>query len=152
MKTIRYNTFETNSSSSHSLTYDGKGTFQEWDGVTRQLVLGYGQYDWESMDYTEPLTKADYLAVYSFYEKSDWGRPIDGKQIQTWIKEILNESYGIPLDEISFTSQPGMKRYESFIDHQSLYQDELVGSKEHMRNFITRSDGRIYQWQDIDDY
>ena len=63
MKTIRHNVFETNSSSTHSISINADT--QLFDSITHDgtIVLGHGEYGWEFDTYYSALSKADYCAL-----------------------------------------------------------------------------------------
>ena len=65
MKTIRKSVFETNSSSTHSISIDDSGA--NYTSITPDrdgnIVLKGGQFGWEIGDFNDPLTKANYCAV-----------------------------------------------------------------------------------------
>lgn len=72
MKQIRQNTFETNSSSSHSITISNKGHFDAnalpvvdyYKGTKDCVVLTGGEFGWGYEYYDDALTKANYLATF----------------------------------------------------------------------------------------
>ena len=66
MLSVRRNTFETNSSSSHSLTLieDGYYTYDiegEADYDNNTLVISLGEYGWEWVTYDTPIDRLRYL-------------------------------------------------------------------------------------------
>ena len=67
MKTIRRSVFETNSSSTHSITIADsgglKGTLPCNGGV---IEVGGGEFGWEHEEYTDALTKLQYLVTRIF--------------------------------------------------------------------------------------
>ena len=72
MKQIRQNTFETNSSSSHSITISNKGHFdanalpivEYYKGAKNCVVLTGGEFGWGYEEFDDALTKANYLATF----------------------------------------------------------------------------------------
>lgn len=72
MKQIRQDTFETNSSSSHSITISNKGHFDAnalpvvdyYKGTKDCVVLTGGEFGWGYEYYDDALTKANYLATF----------------------------------------------------------------------------------------
>lgn len=63
MKVIRKSIFETNSSSSHSLSLGTLVGMPDGDQNGCQITLGDGEYGWEWGDYDSWLDKADYITV-----------------------------------------------------------------------------------------
>ena len=72
MKQIRQDTFETNSSSSHSITISNKGHFdanalpivEYYKGAKNCVVLTGGEFGWGYEEFDDALTKANYLATF----------------------------------------------------------------------------------------
>ena len=63
MKTIRFNTFETNSSSCHSITFSSKGSGFENRSRAKNLIiitLRSNDFGWEEREYYDPQSKFEY--------------------------------------------------------------------------------------------
>jgi hypothetical protein len=72
MNTIRLNCFETNSSSSHSITLGStrnprlqnvKVKYSSITPIDGAIELGYGEYGWGYEKYSDAQSKADYCAI-----------------------------------------------------------------------------------------
>ena len=124
---IRKALFETNSSSTHSITIQDKGDFTsiKHDGL---ITLSGGEFGWEWERYTDPLTKANYCAVYA----KQYGKPEDTEML----KEVMEQQTGAAI-EISAQNEEYEKPHYSYIDHQS---DNVAAkafeSTESLRSFI----------------
>ena len=130
MKTtkIRKGVFETNSSSSHSIsiaTADKQFVLDtsfmpEEDGVLR---LYGGEFGWEWNKINDSNTKANYCAVCA----------IDDDYKSDMLIEVLQEQTGAKDVEFAFNKEG----YGNYIDHQSYDVPlEAFKSKETLRNFI----------------
>lgn len=73
MRTIRNNTFETNSSSTHSITVPRKIVADNLPITAISIVVGIGEFGWEYETYNTPQDILSYLftAICSNY-KQDW--------------------------------------------------------------------------------
>lgn len=136
MKTqIRQNTFETNSSSSHSITINNKGDHHTFDiPVTDYffdeknnsahkncIILHGGEYGWSEDTFNEAMEKANYVAQ----EIED----TNNHQLKTWFEEVLKEATGA--EEIVYNLNDG------YIDHQSVGTvNDSISSKEDLKDFI----------------
>lgn len=136
MKTkTRHSVFETNSSSTHSISIS-----ENIDGLldtivldcNGNVVLSGGEFGWEIRTYNDALTKANYLLVYAMTCASS--KPeyedvlIKVIKDQTGCKEVV---YDVQLynDELDF----------GYIDHQSTEDgqlDYLFEDENLMRQFI----------------
>ena len=118
MKQIRHNTFETNSSSSHSITISNKGHFDSnalqvvkyYNGTHNCVVLTGEHFGWEVDEYTDAQTKANYLATFvdtvELY-KQDMSKL--KKQLIDCIKEVTG------CESVVFDTDGA----DAYIDHQS---------------------------------
>ena len=75
MKNIRSNVFETNSSSSHSITISNSNIvldtiLPDKDGI---IYLNGGEFGWEYDRHYSALTKANYCAIACHYHDNDDG-------------------------------------------------------------------------------
>ena len=71
MTTIRSSIFETNSSSTHSITVASANSYPIND-LTDTIYLGVGEYGWGYDEFTDTLTKADYLGVEAKINPAKW--------------------------------------------------------------------------------
>lgn len=135
MKSIRKNIFETNSSSTHSISFcndmSNYSTNLFVEGYDDCVHVNLGQFGWQVEDYGNTYDKLSYLLTFicqvngliswcdnysdeeiekildDVYELSDF------KEIESCIMSNINCS-GIRIDSI-----------EGYIDHQSIYGDTL---------------------------
>ncbi len=137
MKVTRRNVFETNSSSTHSITIVndednliGK-LFPSEDGIYR---IWPGEFGWEVETYNSAVIKASYALT--------WTKQIDKPEyFLEMLRSVIAEQVKA---EVEFVSSPNeYNEFEwGFIDHQSCkegYRDvcrEAFDSKESLRNFI----------------
>lgn len=128
---IRQNVFETNSSSTHSISISA-----DTDSLLDTLIpdkngdvlLNGGEFGWQEKIYNDVQSKASYLAIYA----TDWA--YDKKESFTQIlKDVIKEQTGCKNVIFNFTD------YDSFIDHQSVETNNyhyLFDNKELLRQFI----------------
>lgn len=136
MKTqIRRNTFETNSSSSHSITINNKGGLHSYDiPITEYffdeknnsehkncIILHGGEYGWGEDTFSSAMEKANYVAQEIEHT--------DNEELKAWFEEVLKEETGA--EEIVYNLGDG------YIDHQSVGTVyDSISSKEELKNFI----------------
>lgn len=118
-KNIRQGVFETNSSSSHSLSIakDSDGILDtilpDEDGI---IVLNGGEFGWEWEAYNDPLTKANYCAV-------------DQPDQIAMLTAVICQHTGAKSIQIDISN--------SYIDHQSQgTASEAFVSMETLKRFI----------------
>jgi hypothetical protein len=99
MLKIRRSIFETNSSSSHSLSLGGNA-IKEVSEEKISIVLGDGEYGWGFCKLKNWMDKADYLGIEAYYD--------EGK------KEILESALKMAYPNITTAYS-----CEGYIDHQS---------------------------------
>lgn len=121
MKTTRHSTFETNSSSTHSIVISNDtevylGIAPDYDG---NIELTGGEFGWEWRRYTDPLTKANYCAVACG----------ENEEMQQMLISVIMEHTG--------AKQVIMKLNGSGIDHQSAgTANPAFQSPENLKDFI----------------
>ena len=125
MKKVRKGIFETNSSSSHSLSI---GVLLEGDADVDEsnddkIVLGNGKFGWEWEDYDSWLDKADYLALlmgnYNFGD----------------INNLLNAIHRKYPNATIIISNNG------YIDHGSDYWEEWMNNEDDIFTFLFGNGG-----------
>ncbi len=130
MKNIRHSVFETNSSSSHSISIS-----EECDGVldtiepddVGDVVLTGGEFGWAWERFNDAMTKANYCAVYA----KEYG----GSDLEM-LKEVIREHTGAKAVVIAVDTDWHGHNY-SYIDHESAcVPAEAFSSKETLKNFI----------------
>jgi hypothetical protein len=132
MKTIRHNVFETNSSSTHSISIS-----KDCDGVLETLpvnddgivILNGGEFGWEEDSFSDPQTKASYVFIDS----------MSSPQRIKMLKEVIMEHTGakdvvMPVENIQ----------DSYIDHQSIGTTEKIQTKSDMKMFIFNPKSILY--------
>lgn len=145
MKNIRNGVFETNSSSTHSVSISSGCAVYDTlvpddDG---NIVLTGGQFGWEWETYTDPQTKANYAAVYcSETTESTFERA--AKYMEMLIK-VIKEHTGAKNVVFNLTTDWEEARKlgveTSYIDHQSaIYEggdcDFAFKDEETLKNFL----------------
>lgn len=129
-KQIRQGVFETNSSSTHSVSIPEQinEVFTKNTLITdknNNIVLNGGQFGWEIEDYTDALTKANYLAVAAWDENH-----------LNLLKEVIKETTSCN-EVIVNVNRDWNSDDTSYIDHQSSGTvDFLFKSKEMLKDFI----------------
>lgn len=140
MKTqIRHACFETNSSSSHSLTVSNAGRYSpnkmpiikeyytaDTDQVVypNAIVLTGGEYGWGYDCFTQPWEKANYLATHLIHYS-------DNPEERKMFEEVLIEETGAENVIFDFSEEDG------YIDHQSIGDAKAVfTSKEELKTFL----------------
>ena len=108
MKNLRSSVFETNSSSTHSISIAPNvngiySTIEPKDGV---IVLTGGDFGWTPEDFYDSLTKANYCAIFSESDQNYRNMLIEVIKEHTGAKDVLFQ----------------FEEY-SYIDHQSGYDE-----------------------------
>jgi len=113
MKNIRQNVFETNSSSTHSISISNKtpGVYDTLelsdDGV---LVLNGGEFGWDWKRFHDALTKANYAAVHA-YSNDD---------LKEMLRKVLREHTGAKAVVFNFSDNFNDDKPWGYIDHDSV--------------------------------
>lgn len=123
MINIRRQVFETNSSSSHSISIAG-GTSGLLDTIVPEngiVYLNGGSWGWEWEKYNDALTKANYAAAFAFDNQSMTDMLIDVIKEHTGAKEVFINinSGGSPIDHQSTRFENG-KALQAFDTHYKL--------------------------------
>lgn len=134
MKTIRKNIFETNSSSSHSLSLESNvklddNLVADPDGVVR---IEEGEFGWEWRKYNDAHTKASYCLTLCRY--NDLYLDMLRDVIEDYTKH-----------QVEFITDCG------YIDHQSSDNDEMFSSRETLKDFIFSTENYLFTGNDNDD-
>lgn len=108
MKQIRSSVFETNSSSSHSISiYSGNSpVLSTITPCSGKIVLEGGRFGWEYDHFNDPLTKANYCALDCILSE-------DNENLQMLI-DVVKEHTGALEVVINIDLN------DSYIDHQSI--------------------------------
>lgn len=122
---IRKGIFETNSSSTHSISVVQEEHYElpkNLPPIGEPIVLEGDQYGWENSEYYDWLSKANYLATYAY----NYGRQQDVDLLKFVIKEFTNR-------EVILEVNPR----DTWIDHQSSdIPVKLFKDAEQMKAFI----------------
>ncbi len=137
-KQIRSSVFETNSSSSHSISIVTGGAYTNYDTIVPDddgtIGLEGGQWGWEYENYYDVFTKANYAAVFAAGDKS-------GK-LTAMLVDVLKEHTGAKEIVMLFSTEYDANSDDySCIDHQSGFDEggacgEAFLSKESLKDFI----------------
>lgn len=120
MITSRKSVFETNSSSTHSISISS--STDVFSSITPDengnIVLTGGEFGWENESYNDPLTKANYCALDYKNNKSKLGM----------LKKVILEHTG---------AKAVILNLDGYIDHQSAgTSEEAFESEEILKRFI----------------
>lgn len=129
---IRHGVFETNSSSSHSISISLDSDCLMYTMIPDEdgnIVLGGGDFGWEIESYNDAWTKANYCAVDN--------RNNDDKL--EMLKEVVKEQTGAKDVLITFDDT------DYGIDHNSIQTSyDAFASKEILRQFIFNKNSILY--------
>ena len=129
MKTVRHNTFETNSSSSHSLTIGGKVVRPSKLKDTNTYTIYGGEYGWGYETYSDPASKISYTAVEALSTNNE--------TLKDWLEEIIKEMYKVDEVVYDFSTEYGNGKDHAYIDHQSYGTvADSVSSKSELEQFL----------------
>ncbi len=135
-KTIRQSCFETNSSSTHSISI-GEGKLNDTIGLNPDgtITLIGGKFGWGREEYNDAYTKANYLAVDAF----------GNEELMERLKRIIMEYTGATEVIIDFTTEDWSAKNHSYIDHQSngTGNDVLRGTDDEIKQFLFCTDSEL---------
>lgn len=125
--TIRNNVFETNSSSTHSISIR---VGNQWDTIIPdeegKIYLNGGEFGWQWEKFNDALTKANYCAVDYISDDS---------KIEM-LKEVICEYTGAKEVIMNFTTDWNKSNW-SYVDHGgSGCSSDAFNSKEDLKNFL----------------
>lgn len=141
---IRKSVFETNSSSSHSISISAGDSDALMDTIkipeSGVLELGSGEYGWEWEKYNDAATKADYCAIYCR----------GSTERRLMLTEVLKKQTGA---QVIFTDDKhddgGERGYVGYIDHESAgAAHDAFNSPESLRNFIFNKSSWLFLGND----
>jgi len=137
---IRNKSFETNSSSTHSFTLDQNVTVYTSITPDRngEICLYGGHYGWEWSKYNDPLTKANYCAVYALNDSNK----------MEMLKGVIIEQTGCDSVNVLCSSEWESPNH-GYIDHQSDHKIEAVWeSKQSLKDFIFSKNSWLFTGND----
>lgn len=137
MKSIRKSVFETNSSSTHSISIDATGVCEPNLSVENGICQIYGgEFGWEVEDYRDARTKASYCLTYIMtIIRDEARRDCLGIMLTKVVKEVTGAR------DVMFC-ECGKRHWDDkpnygYIDHQSDYVcAEAFESEEALKQFI----------------
>lgn len=136
-KIIRNQAFESNSSSTHSLSISSaSGVYDSWTPDEEgKIYLTGGEFGWGYETYSDPQTKASYCAV------DNW----NNDERMDMLIRVLKEHTGAREVVLDFQcdSWDGEKNY-SYIDHQSVgTSGNAFDSEQTLKDFIFNRSSRL---------
>lgn len=151
MKNIRHNVFETNSSSTHSISISEKANgiydtiVPDDNGV---IVLNGGEFGWAWNKYNDSLTKLNYVAIYALFQISIGNAKEDIKNL---LIEVVKEHTGAKEIIFNFSTTDTEDNNYSYIDHQSTdAAKDAFYSKEYLKDFIFNPNSWLFTGNDND--
>lgn len=147
-KKIRQSVFETNSSSTHSISIaeaDPSVLMDVWTPDEEgNITLNGGEFGWDPCSYGDVDSKASYMAIYAL----DWSGENKEKHLQVLL-DVLKEQTGCKDAVFNFTSDFDSKdgKHWSYIDHQSVEghnYDYVFEDPELLRQFIFNPNSILY--------
>lgn len=148
-KEIRHGVFETNSSSSHSISIAKGNEEFLMDSIIPDeyghIHLRGGEFGWSWEKFNDALTKANYCAVHAS-DPANLKR--DAAHLKEMLVEVIKDQTGA--SEVVFElSTDWDSPNHSYIDHQSAgVAQEAFASKETLRNFIFNRNSRLFTGND----
>jgi hypothetical protein len=147
MKNIRHKVFETNSSSTHSISiYDAThGLYDtivpDSDGV---ITLTGGEFGWEWEKYNDALTKANYAAIFAAGDQ----------QMTDMVVEVIKDHTGAKEVNLAINTTSIGPNW-SYIDHQSARAEggdagKAFDTPKTLKNFIFHPESWLFTGNDND--
>lgn len=152
MKQIRNNVFETNSSSTHSITINGLKDNMVLPYEKDNIEISFGEYGWEQERYSSYQDKLSYvLTMIQYHLPYSYDSEEMGKNI---VNTILSSNYYKWLEEMvwdyckkTLSVEEGGSDWSpaGYIDHQSTdildewWSDDEGKFKDSMKDFIFNS-------------
>ena len=121
---IRRSTFETNSSSMHSLSIEGNTPDYSYVIDEKGIInTEFGEFGWEVMDYNDPMTKLSYILtmVAEIYEPATEDEFYENDDFKKIEEEVCagTGALGIRIVNPGFETENGYNFHKGYIDHQS---------------------------------
>lgn len=131
MKQIRNKVFETNSSSTHSISFSARDTLEdntmpidEYDGY---IHATFGEFGWEIESYYDQESKLSYLLTMAAHLNGFYFWCVNESEFEEDLKKFIEtEDFKTLSDEIaSYANCNGVwiDYGEGYVDHQSVYAD-----------------------------
>lgn len=145
MKIIRKNVFETNSSSTHSISIS---KFNDYI-LPKEINFTFGEFGWEFSKYTSSFDKASYLYTIIHYFNGHYtGVPNKYDEFMNKIKKYLDE------DGIKYTFQEFSGGYcKGYVDHGGddgalEFIEAVLKDKEHLLRYLFSDNSEIHTGND----
>lgn len=148
MKNVRIKVFETNSSSTHSISIyaASKGIYDTIaPNELGQVVLTGGQFGWEWAQYNDAATKANYAAIFA-----------DGdKKMTDMLVEVVKDHTGAKEVVLAFDTSSAGNDW-SYIDHQSARSEggdagKAFDTPKTLKNWIFHPESYLFTGNDNDE-
>lgn len=126
MKVIRKGVFETNSSSSHSISISGEDDYYPKANDAENIKIYYGEFGWEYKKLNTVYDKLSYIITMIEECYEDY--------YLEWLKELIEEYLGCDLKVVNLDGF-----YEKgYIDHQShhILDEYFVNNKDKFKEKI----------------
>lgn len=153
MQNIRHSVFETNSSSTHSISISrNTKTLVSLPTLHGEVHIGFGEFGWEQEKHYDAATKAAYIATYIFnnLSPSHNGESIP-KRIRKMFEDVIKTQTGakkVVYDK--YDDRPDAYDAYGYIDHQSTdgYVDPIpaevaLKDAESLRMFLFNPDSYV---------
>lgn len=148
MKNIRLNVFETNSSSTHSISISksSDGVYETLPVKNGKVVLVGGEFGWEWEKYNDAVTKANYAAVFASGNDS----------LVKMLTDVIKKHTGAKEVQFKFSSDYNSSTETwAYIDHQSGPGEEGAAheafkNKNSLKEFIFNPDSWLFTGNDND--
>lgn len=130
MKNIRQAVFETNSSSSHSVTISTESAILETFPLNDKgnLEVTFGEYGWDEERFYDKEDRLSYAATYVYNDGTNEEKKL--------FEETLKEHTGAKKIKYMVGGE-GAWHATGYIDHQSVYEAQTIfSSKESLRMFL----------------
>lgn len=125
MKIIRRNCFETNSSSTHSISISSSDDLNQTvplDSNGNFTHILSGDYGWEINDYNDVISKIDYMGIYA----RDWAKGRE-EYFKSILEGVIQNQSGAKSVNVDFGQKKKSEYTEDYeyyengyIDHQSV--------------------------------
>jgi hypothetical protein len=138
VKKIRQNVFETNSSSSHSISISDKNDSDLMDNSlipdeNGNVTLEGGQFGFGTDDYYDAQSKASYMGIYAI----EWAKD-ESENFQNILIDVIKKQTGCKEVIFKFSKDYDDENW-SYIDHQSVESEDyhyVFYNPEELRQFI----------------
>jgi hypothetical protein len=139
-KQTRHGVFETNSSSTHSITISKAEMLEQVDLSGQTLVLDGDEFGWEWRRYNDWETKANYCAQFLSRSQSYGEKATVDEFRAEMLEEVIKEHTGASSVAVVPTG---------YIDHDSVHvANDAFKDEESLRNFIFNPNSYLFTGND----